>query len=274
MIGGELVTALAEASGGEAAAGRLRALGAVPAHPRRAAGHGRAAGDHRIRRAVPRPHRPRRGHPRGGARPSDLGDGGPDHDRLRHADEQGLRDDRGAPLLRRALRARSTSSCTRSRSSTRWSTSTTAPRSPTSATPTCGCRSPTRCTSPSAPTSTCRRSTWPRPGELTFEPPDTRRVPLPAARPRGGGGGGHRPLRAQRRRRGRGRGLPRRPTAFTGDRRGGRADAGRDAGRAGLALRGPVRGRRGGARARRGPDRRDGRSREPASLAIRRLHGC
>ena len=38
----------------------------------------------------------------------------------------------------------------------------TAPRSPTSATPTCACRSPTRCTTPSASTSRSARSTSPR----------------------------------------------------------------------------------------------------------------
>ena len=62
-----------------------------------------------------------------------------------------------------ALRRASTSSCTRSRSSTRSSRCATAPRSRTSAIPTCACRSPTRCTTPTA--STCRRSgrsTWPR----------------------------------------------------------------------------------------------------------------
>ena len=66
---------------------------------------------------------------------------------------------------------RSTSSCTRSRSSTRSSRCATARRSRTSATPTCACRSPTRCTTPTA--STCRSDARPRRvGALTFEPPD------------------------------------------------------------------------------------------------------
>ena len=72
----------------------------------------------------------------------------------------------------------------RNRSSIRWSTSTTAPRLPTSATPTCGSRSPTRCTSPSAPTSSSRHSTWRRPAaDLRARGP--RRPSVPAACPRG-----------------------------------------------------------------------------------------
>ena len=62
-MGGELVMALAEATGRVAAAGGLRALGAVPAGERRArAGHDRPPGAHRLRRAVPGPHRPLRRH--------------------------------------------------------------------------------------------------------------------------------------------------------------------------------------------------------------------
>ena len=116
--------------------------------------------------------------PRGGARAPDLGDGGQDHDRLGDPDEQGLRGDRGPPPVRRRLRARSTSSSTRSRSSTRSSSSTTAPRSPTWAFPTCGCRSPTRSTIPSAPTSPCRRSTSPRSASSPSSSPTS--MPSPA----------------------------------------------------------------------------------------------
>ena len=68
-------------------------------------GDGRAPRADRVRRPVPRPHRPRRHHPGGGARAPHLGDGRADHDRLGDADEQGLRGDRGAPPLRRRLRA-------------------------------------------------------------------------------------------------------------------------------------------------------------------------
>ena len=51
-----------------------------------------------------------------------------------------------------------------------WCTCATAPRSRTWATRTCACRSPTRCTTPSASTCRAARSTWPRSGALTFEP--------------------------------------------------------------------------------------------------------
>jgi len=67
VVGGELVTQLAEATAAAIIPGRLRALGPVPADRRRAAWNGRAAGDHGVGRAVPGPNRPRRGDPRGGA---------------------------------------------------------------------------------------------------------------------------------------------------------------------------------------------------------------
>ena len=47
--------------------------------------------------------RPLRDHPRRRPRAPDLGDGRADHGRLGDADEQGLRDDRGLPPLRRPL---------------------------------------------------------------------------------------------------------------------------------------------------------------------------
>ncbi len=86
-------------------AGRLRALGALPADRLAAAGNGRAARAHGLRRPLPRPLRPQRRLGRGRARASHLADGRPDHDRLGDADEQGLRGDRGPPPVRRALRA-------------------------------------------------------------------------------------------------------------------------------------------------------------------------
>ena len=55
VVGGELVMALAEATGRPPAAGRLRALGAAPADRRRGAGDGREAGPDRLRRPLPRP---------------------------------------------------------------------------------------------------------------------------------------------------------------------------------------------------------------------------
>ena len=55
VVGGELVTALAEATGAQIVPGRLRAHGAAPADRRAAARLDRAADDHRQRRAVSRP---------------------------------------------------------------------------------------------------------------------------------------------------------------------------------------------------------------------------
>ena len=91
--------------------------------------HGRAqrraaaADPDRLRRPVPRPvaERARRGHRRRRAQAPDVADGPEDHHRLGDADEQGPRGDRGALAVRRARRRRSKSSCTRSRSCTRWS---------------------------------------------------------------------------------------------------------------------------------------------------------
>ena len=105
MIGGELMMALAEATGARLLPVDSEHSALLPADRRRAAGHGRAARPDRLRRALPRPHRPLRRHRRGRPRPPDLGDGRADHDRLGDADEQGLRGDRGPPPLRRALRA-------------------------------------------------------------------------------------------------------------------------------------------------------------------------
>ena len=123
VVGGELVMALAEATGAPAHPGRLRALRAAPADRRRA-GRARSTGSSLtasggpFRGALARRARGRDG--RAGARAPDVGDGRQDHDRLGDADEQGPRGDRGPPPVRHAVRAASTSSCTRSRSSTRW----------------------------------------------------------------------------------------------------------------------------------------------------------
>ena len=108
VVGGELVTALAEATGAQI----------IPVDSEHsalyqliAAEHGRAgtidtARPHRVRRPVPRPlaRRARGRDRRGGAQASDVGDGRQDHDRLGDADEQGPRGDRGAPPVRHALR--------------------------------------------------------------------------------------------------------------------------------------------------------------------------
>ena len=172
MIGGELTMALAEATGRAAAAGRLRALGPLPAGRRRAAGDGRAARPDRLGRSLPRPHRPRRGLRRGRARAPDLAHGRPDHDRLGDADEQGLRGDRGPPPLRRPLRAdrgRRPPAVDRPLADRPQRRLLARPPRPAR---TCGCRSPTRSTTRSAPTSTCPRLDLAAAGELTFEEPD------------------------------------------------------------------------------------------------------
>ena len=67
--------------------------------------------------------------------PPDLEHGPEDHGRLVDAHEQGPRGHRGPRAVRRRLRPTSTSSCTRSRSCTRWSSSPTAPPSPSSRMP-------------------------------------------------------------------------------------------------------------------------------------------
>ncbi len=92
-------------------------------------------------------------------------------------------------------------------------------------------------------------------GELSFEPPDLETFACLRLALEAGTGGGHGALRAERRRRGRGRRLPRRPHPLHRDRRGDRAPAGGDAGAAAHPFRGPVRGRCGGPP----PHRRAGR---------------
>ena len=85
---------------------------------------------------------------RGGARPPHVGHGPDGHDEHRDAREQGARGHRGAPAVRRALRRASRSSCTRSRSCTRWSSSSTARRSRRRRRRTCACRSRSASTGP------------------------------------------------------------------------------------------------------------------------------
>ena len=99
VVEGELVTALAEAT-------QARILPVDSEHSAlfqllRGEGRNRTTPDpDRFRRAVARAHRPRGRHPRGGARPSDLGHGRADHDRLGDADEQGAGGDRGPSPVR------------------------------------------------------------------------------------------------------------------------------------------------------------------------------
>ena len=89
------------------AAGRQRAQRDSPVPPRARGVRGAAPDSHRVRRSVPRSlgRRPARGHARGRAPAPDLANGAEDHHRLRHADEQGARGDRGALAVRRRPRA-------------------------------------------------------------------------------------------------------------------------------------------------------------------------
>ena len=164
VVGGELVMQLARGHGRARPSGRLRALGAVSAARWREARDGRAARPDRLRRAVPRSHaRAARGRLRRGcAAPPDVGDGRQDHDRLGDADEQGPRGDRGPPPFRRCLRAdRRRRAPAVDRALLRTALRRRGDRAPRTSR-TCACRSPTRCTIPSASTCPCARSTWSR----------------------------------------------------------------------------------------------------------------
>ncbi len=105
VAGGALVTGAA--APGQIVPGRLGALGAGPVPARRPVRGGGPAGADRVRGTVPgpAPRRAGRRHGRGGAGPPDLGDGPDGHHQLGHADQQGAGADRGAPAVRRALRA-------------------------------------------------------------------------------------------------------------------------------------------------------------------------
>ena len=107
VVGGELVTQLAEATGAQI----------IPVDSEHSALHQLLAGERpgTVERLVlTASGGPFRGRTRaeledvtgrGGARAPDLGDGRQDHDRLGDADEQGPRADRGPPPLRDAVRA-------------------------------------------------------------------------------------------------------------------------------------------------------------------------
>ena len=86
----------------------------------------------------------------------------------------------------------------------------TAPRSRTSAIPTCACRSPTRCTIPSGSTCRCRALDLAEVGALTFEPPDLDAFPCLRLAREAARAGGTAHVRAQRRQRGRRARVPRR----------------------------------------------------------------
>ncbi len=255
VVGGELVTALAEATGAriipvDSEHSALHQLSAAET------GNGRATRADSLRRAVPGPHRPSRCDPRGGARPPHLGDGRQDHDRLRHADQQGPRGDRGASPVRGALRAdrggrppavdRPRDGAAQRRRVAR----------PSRAIPTCACRSPTRFTTPSAPTSPSALDLA-EVGELTFEAPTwtrSRACAWPVRRARRGGPR----RRAERGQRDRRRGLPEGPDPVHRDRGGGGGNARSGSGDPARPLRRPVRGGCAGPRARPASSSSDG----------------
>ncbi len=106
------------------------------------------------------------------AEPPDVVDGPEDHHRLLDADEQGSRGPRGVGALRHRASIASTSSCTPSRSCTRWSSTSTARSSPSSRAPTCDCRSRTASDCPCVSTTAGARSISRSAIELTFEAPD------------------------------------------------------------------------------------------------------
>ena len=191
MIGGELVTALAEATDARLVPVDSEHSALYQLIRCRAGARNRdAPGADRLRRPLPGPHRPGGGERRRRPRPPDLGHGRAHHDRLGDPDEQGLRDDRGPPPLRRPLRAhrrrrapavdRPLARPPERRRLAR------PPRLPGHE----GARSPTRCTFPSGRTWTCPRWTWPRSGSSSSKPPDTETFPcLRLAREAGEVGG-------------------------------------------------------------------------------------
>ena len=113
----------------------------------------------------------------GSLRPSQLVDGPQDLGRLGDDDEQGARGHRGALAVRRCRARRSRSSCIRRASSIRWSSTSTARCSRSSAAPTCACRSRTRSATPRASPAARRPLDLAQLAALTFEAPDLVRFP-------------------------------------------------------------------------------------------------
>ena len=107
VVGGELVTQLAEATGAQILPVDSEHSALFQLHRGRGPrGHRGPARHHRLGRPVPRAQRRRAGRRDrgGGAQAPDLGHGRQDHHRLGDADEQGARAHRGPPPLRHAVR--------------------------------------------------------------------------------------------------------------------------------------------------------------------------
>ena len=105
VVGGELVTALAEATGAQIVPVDSEHTALHQLLAGQPPGSSRAPDDHGERRSLSRSGaRAAAGCDRqGGARAPDLGDGRKDHDRLGDADEQGPRGDGGPPPVRHAV---------------------------------------------------------------------------------------------------------------------------------------------------------------------------
>ena len=210
IAAGPVVQPLRRDPGRRAGAGRQRALrlhqclrSSVGRRPR-----GRPAAAHRQRRAVPRPHAPTNSrasrvdealaHPTWSMGPKITVDSST-------LMNKGLEVIEAHELFGIAVRRRSRWSCTRSRSSTRWSSSPTARRSPSSACPTCACRSATPSAIPIAIATPVRAHRLGPLGRLDFEPPDLDAFRVPRPRLRGRPGRRNGPGVAQRGQRGGGR---------------------------------------------------------------------
>ena len=152
--------------------------------------------------------------------PSHVGHGRQDHHRLLDAHEQGARGHRGPRAVRRRPSTRSTWWCTRSRSCTAWSSSSTARRSPSSRCPTCACPIGLALGAPDRLPEAFGAIDWTAVAQLTFETPDLAAFPCLRLAFAAGRAGGGAPAVLERRQRGRGRGVPRRPDPVDGHRRG------------------------------------------------------
>ena len=157
---------------------------------------------------------------RAGRCASELEHGREDLGRFGDADEQGPRADRGALSVRAAVRAASTFSSTRSRSSIRWSNTWTGRCWRSWARPTCGFPIAYALAWPDRMPTPAQRLDLAAIARLDFEEPDLERFPGAATGPRSTGGGRIGAGRPQRRQRSRGRDLPRRRHSVSGHQRG------------------------------------------------------
>ena len=178
VVGGELVTDLIKGEperllpvDSEHAALAHGAAGRAPRGPQ-------ARRAHRLRRPVPwlDPQRARARQREGGPAAPRVVDGPEDHDRLRHAHEQGPRGDRGALPVRPGVLPDPRADPPRGRGARDGGVPRRQPARRDGRSPTCGCRSSSRWPGPSAcppGSSRCRSPRRP----LTFEPVDREAFP-------------------------------------------------------------------------------------------------